>query len=123
MSLLQDLRYAARVLRNSPGFALTAVITIGLGIGATTAIFSVSDALLWKPVPLPHLETLVTVVERGHGGPDDWSFLTPGDFADIAKGSESLAGAASFTGGLANLIGAGGEPDRVSQALTSANFF
>jgi putative ABC transport system permease protein len=123
MTLFQDVRYAARMLRNSPGFAATAVITIGLGIGATTAIFSVSDALLWKPVPLPHLETLVSVVERGQGGPDDWNTLTPADFSDIARDSANLTGVANWGSGLANLVGAGGEPDRVLQTLASANFF
>src|SRR4051794_16857699 len=123
MSLSQDIRYAARVLRNSPGFAATAVITIGLGIGATTAIFSVCDALLWKPVPLPHLETLVTIVDRGQGGPDDWNSLTPADFTDIARENANLSSMASWASGLANLVGAGGEPERVSQALPSANFF
>jgi putative ABC transport system permease protein len=123
MSLLQDIRYAARVLRNSPGFAATAVITIGLGIGATTAIFSVCDALLWKPVPLPQLATLVTVVEHGHNGPDDWSTLTPADFTDIARESANLGSVAGWGSGLANLVGAAGEPERVSQALTTANFF
>ena len=123
MSFVQDVRYAIRVLRNSPGFAATAVITIGLGIGATTAIFSVCDALLWKPVPLPHLETLVSVVERGQGGPDDWNALTPADFTDIGRDSVNLASFAGWDGGMANLVGAGGQPERVSQALTSANFF
>src|SRR4051794_38278553 len=123
MSVVQDVRYAARVLRNSPGFAATAVITIGLGIGATTAIFSVCDALLWKPVPLPQLDTLVTIVERGQSGPDDWNTITPADFTDIARESANLGSVAAWASGLANLVGAGGEPERVSQALTTANFF
>ena len=63
MHLLQDARYAVRMLGKAPGFAATAVITIGLGIGACTAIFSCCDALLWKPVPLPNLDRLATVVE------------------------------------------------------------
>ena len=64
MSLLQDIRFGARTLFHSPGFAITSVITLSLGIGATTAIFSVSDALLWKPFPLPRMETLVMVLQR-----------------------------------------------------------
>ncbi|MDF3043117.1 MAG: hypothetical protein K0Q71_5823 [Thermomicrobiales bacterium] len=121
MPLLQDVRYAGRVLAKSPGFALTAVVTIGLGIGACTAIFSVCDAMLWKPVPLPHLETLAGVVERDEG--NDWSSVTPADFADLQRDSASFASMAYWGFGQANLVGAGGEPERVAQALVSANFF
>src|SRR4051795_7477624 len=103
MSLWQDVRYGGRMLRRSPGFTVIAIITIGLGIGATTAIFSVCDALLWKPVPLPQLDTLVTIVERGQSGPDDWNTITPADFTDIARESANLGAIAAWAGGLANL--------------------
>src|SRR3954469_1930578 len=102
MSVVQDVRYAARVLRNSPGFAITAVITIGLGIGATTAIFSVCDAMMWKPVPLPHLETLAVVLERGEGWPSEWNEITPADSADIARENGSFAKLGSWGYGQAN---------------------
>ena len=76
MTFAHNLRFGLRTLRKSPGFGLTAVITMALGIGATTAIFSVSDAMLWKPIPLPHLDTLVTVMERDHEDPGDFNGLT-----------------------------------------------
>jgi len=123
MSVSQDVRYGMRVLRKSPGFAATAILTIGLGIGATTAIYSVCDALLWKPAPLPELNTLAVLTERGPGGMQDWNQLTAGDLTDLSRDNAHFAKLAYWTQGLANLVGTGGEPDRVSQALTSANFF
>jgi len=58
---MNDLKFALRQLRKSPGFTLTAVITIALGIGATTAIFTVVDATLLEPLPYPRAEQLVSI--------------------------------------------------------------
>src|SRR4249920_1566434 len=65
--LRQDLRYTARLLRRSPGFAITAVLIVSLGIGATTAALSVTDFVLLRPLPFPEPDRLVTVVERTPG--------------------------------------------------------
>ena len=62
-SLRQDVRYALRTLRRRPGFTAVAVTTLALGIGATTAVFSVADALLFRSLPYPHGDRLVTVEE------------------------------------------------------------
>ena len=123
MNLWHDVRYGARMLRKSPGFAITAVLTLGLGIGTTTAVYSVSDALLWKPVPLPHMETLLTVMQRVPGEPNQWNSLTPADLDDIRRGMTSLESIAPFEQGLANIMGEGGEPERAFQGLVAANFF
>jgi len=122
MNLWNDVRYGARMLRKSPGFTAAAVLTLALGIGATTATFSCADALLWKPVPLPHLETLVMVGQRADD-PDDFNSATPADVDDLRRESAALAGLASWQYGLANIVGGGGEPGRVQQSLVSANFF
>ncbi|MGO9273778.1 MAG: ABC transporter permease [Terriglobia bacterium] len=123
MSIWQDVRFGARTLRHSPGFAVTAVITLSLGIGATTAIFSVSDALLWKPIPLPHIDNLVMVLQRDNDDPNQWDSNTPADVDDIQRNSTALQNLASEQYGMANLVGAGGEPERVIQTLVTANFF
>ena len=123
MNLWQDIRYGERMLRKSPGFAVTAVLTLALGIGATTAVFSLCDAMLWKPVPLPHLESLAMVLQRVPDAPNEWNSLTAADLEDVRRDSTAFQSLATWQGGLANIVGASGEPERVNQALTSANFF
>ena len=123
MSLANDLRYGLRTLRKSPGFAITAVITMALGMGATTAIFSVTDAMLWKPVPIPHLDRLAMVLERDPEDVHDFNGVTPADLADIRRESASVSGIVLWTDGLANIAGPGGAPERITQYLVSANFF
>jgi putative ABC transport system permease protein len=123
MNFANDVRFGLRTLRKAPGFALTAIVTMALGIGATTAIFSVCDAMMWKPVPIPHLETLAMVLERHSDDPHEYGGVTAADIADIGRQSNALDNLATWTDGLANVAGPGGEPERVMQYLVSANFF
>src|SRR5215831_1977950 len=90
MAMWNDIRYGARALRHAPGFTSVAVITLALGIGVTTAVFSTCDALLWKPVPLPHLETMTMVLGRVPGDPNNWNALTPADYHDIRRSNTSF---------------------------------
>src|SRR5215510_2316112 len=87
--LLQDLRYGARMLMKNPGFTLIAVITLALGAGANTTIFSLADALVLRPLRFPHQERLVMVWERTQSGYDH-SWVTPGDFIDWREQNQSF---------------------------------
>src|SRR2546425_21751 len=73
-TLLMDLHYGARMLRNNPGFTAVAVLTLALGIGASTAIYSLVNTVILNPVPGPEPERLVQIGERSHGNKDETRF-------------------------------------------------
>src|SRR3989454_836449 len=77
-TLIQDTRYGLRQLRRSPGFTIVAVLTLALGIGANTAIFSAIDAVMLKMLPVKHPEQLVLLNWVGHPGPTDVRHWTDG---------------------------------------------
>jgi len=87
-SILQDLRFAVRQLLKSPGFALTAVLTLAVGIGANTGIFSVMDAVVLRPLAVPQLDRVVTVYEQQRGQDD--SQVALGNYEDWRRQSKSF---------------------------------
>jgi putative ABC transport system permease protein len=120
-SFLQDVRYGARQLRRSPGFTLVAVITLALGIGANTAMFSVVNAVLLRPLPFRNADRLVVV-----DGVYPRAFVpTPQphfEWTDWAEKANTLANFSLYRTGEINFAGEG-EPDRVPAAVVSGHFF
>ncbi len=103
--LKQDLRYTARTLRRSPGFAITAVLVVALGIGATTAAFSITDFVLIRPLPFPHAEQLVKLWERTPGY--SRMELSPANYRDWKAASRSFASMGAYSTTSLNMIGKG----------------
>jgi predicted permease len=120
--LLQDLRYGARMLLSRPGFTLAAVLTLALGIGANTAVFSVINALLLKPLPYADSERLVEI----HNTYPHNDLLIAGvsipDYLDRREQAPALADAALYTRGSYNLA-AQGAPQRLNGIVTTPSLF
>ena len=116
----QDLRYAFRWLRASPGFAATAVIIIALGIGANTAVFSVADFMLIRPLPFHDPAGLVNVLETtpGYSGME----LSPGNYRDWKRMNTVASSMATYTTFSLNLSGSG-TPERLEVGLVSSDLF
>lgn len=122
--MLLDLRPALRTFLQKPGFALIAVLTMALGIGATTAIFSVADAILWKSLPLPEPSRLVMVLERRIEQQTGWIPVSPANFVDWKQRSRSFEHLAAYQYSVTNLAGSGGfQPERIDTCLTGEDFF
>jgi len=121
-TLLQDLHFAFRMLRNSPGFTIVAVLTLALGIGANTAIFSYVDAWVIKPLPFPQADRLMVFVshdtKKGWTGTD----ITSADLLDFQQHNTSFEQTAAWASWNFNLTG-DGPPAFVSGGRISWNFF
>jgi putative ABC transport system permease protein len=120
----QDLRYAARMLRKNPGFTLVAVVTLALGIGANTAIFSVVHAVLLKALPYPQADRLVMVYEdvRLPTYQNKKNEPSPGNFSDWNAQNDVFESMAAYRNRSFNLTGEG-EPARVEGELVTSEFF
>src|SRR5216684_8749871 len=90
--LLQDVRYVLRQLRKSPGFTIVCVLTLALGIGATTAIFSAVNPILFEPLPYPHAARLMMIWEkRAEGAPGPVTFATYYGIAERNRSFDAIA--------------------------------
>ena len=119
--MLADLRYALRQLAKSPGFTAVAVLTLALGIGACTAIFSVVDGVLLRPLDYAQPDRIVVV--RSSAPPEFPEFsVSPPDFLDWEKQARSFSHLAAATGASLNLTG-DGEPQRLNGIKVTARYF
>jgi predicted permease len=121
----QQFRYALRQLRKSPGFALTAVLTLAFGIGATTAIFSIVEGVLLRPLPFPHQESLVTLGDQLNSSGED-ALASPSvsgpEIGQYARSVKTFAGLGGYTQTSYELSGTG-EPAQVSATRMTASAF
>ena len=118
--VLRDARYSVRQLLKTPGFSIVAIVTLGLGIGATSAIFSVVNGVLLRPLPYPQPDALVRINEIV---PQYGQFsVAPASFLDWRRQAASFERVAAFNGGTATFDGGDG-PERVQTSLVSWDLF
>jgi putative ABC transport system permease protein len=123
-TIWQDVRYGARLLVKQPTFTLVAIVTLALGIGANTTIFSVINALLLKPLPFPEAERLVLLWESQANDPQSRNIVSAPNFQDWQRQSDVFASMAIFdSGGKGYNLSGGGEPEQVSGVRVSSGFF
>lgn len=116
----RDFKYALRILWQRPAYATVAILSLALGIGACTAIFSVVDAVLWRSIPFPQAERIISVREVDAKG-RQMSFAEP-NFMDLRARNKTLTAAAEYVTLLVTILG-GSEPVRARGAYVSQDFF
>lgn len=119
-TIIQDLRYAIRTMVKRPGFTLVAALTLALGIGANTAIFSAVNAVLLKPLPFPESEQLVDLAETFK--PNGYGSVSVPNFEDWKKQNDVFTGIAAYQFRSFNLQ-SGDTPQRIPGISVSANYF
>src|SRR5438128_7252261 len=119
-SVAADIRHALRSFAKSPTFTATAVLSLAIGIGANAALFSVTSALLLRPLPYPHADRLVILWNRSPGLniAEDW--FSTAQYFDIKNGHHGFETLAIAIGSNVNLTG-DGEPERVGVIRVSSN--
>jgi putative ABC transport system permease protein len=118
--LVQDIRYALRSFLRAPGFTVVALVTLALGIGGTTAIFSIVDGVLLRPLPYRDSGRIIRLNRvAANGNPDSFS---AGDYRDVKKAASMLQAIAGYRSDIVDLTGRG-EPVRITGIQTTAAFF
>jgi putative ABC transport system permease protein len=121
-NLAQDFRFAARTLRKNPGFAFVAILTLALGIGANTALFSVVNAVVLRPLPFPNSSRLLDICARSTLFDFTHLGVSLPDINDIRKSSTTLAAISPYQSSSKELV-ADGKPDRIESADVTEDFF
>src|SRR5580704_11740544 len=122
LMLWQDLRYGLRMLAKNPGFSVLVILTLALGIGANTAIFSVVSAVLLRPLPFPEPDRLVAILHVDLRTGETGRALSYPDFADLRAESKTLEAAAAYDEGSATMTEMG-DPVHLTMGICSADIF
>ena len=121
-ALMQDIRFGARLLVKTPGFSLAAIITLALGIGANTAVFSVVDAVLLRPLPYPDPHRVVEVWEVNVKTGERMGAASPANYTDYVRRADAFTSLAAYSREGGNLTGAGA-PERLVIEQVTAPYF
>src|ERR1041385_3141196 len=121
--MLTDLRYALRLLLKHKGFTAVAIIALGLGVGANTAIFSLVNGVLLRPLPFPEAERIIYFEGKNPGAGITDSNISFQDFTDWSQQTDLFASTAAYWTASANLGADGAEPERVPRAGVTSGFF
>lgn len=121
--MIQDLRFALRMVASHPWFAAAVIVTLALGIGINTTVFTLVNAVLFKPVPIPGGERLVTVSGQDLKKPDNFYGISPAELAAYRGNASSFDGLEATSGGSAVISENGNPPERYSMARTTTGLF
>src|SRR2546423_2663559 len=122
-TLIQDIRYGLRLLLKNKGFAAVAILALALGVGANTAIFSLVNGVLLRPLPFPNAERIVYFEGRNPTqGITDSNISFP-DFLDWSQQTDIFSSTAAYYLSSSNLGADGAEPERVARAGGTTGFF
>ena len=120
-ALRRDVAFSVRLLRREPSFTFVAIAALALGIGANTAIFSVVDAVLWRPLPYADADRIMSLAEQRPREGRQYGPVSPADFFDWRRDATSFAAMAAWNSGAVNLTGVG-EPERIRTLGVSSGF-